>query len=105
MSIETSRSAELAQISSYSKLILDLSETALSAVHASAPRLEALATAARVLHEQAGRGEAGDVLGLLLAQGRAEEALAPLHELPAIAAGGLAELREALHLPGAPGAL
>ena len=99
MNVETSRSAELAQISSYSKLILDLSETALSAVHAAAPRLEALATAARVLHEQAGRGEAGDVLGLLLAQGRAEEALAPLHELPGIAAGGLAELREALHLP------
>lgn len=105
MTIETPHTPELAQISSYSQLILDLSEGALAALRAAAPRLEALSRAAHALHEQASAGEAGDVLSLLLAQGRAEEALAPLVDLPVLAAAGLVELREALHLADAPAPL
>lgn len=96
---ESSRSADLAQISSYSRLIQDLSDEALIVTQAAEPALEALLRAARQVRTAASRGEIGDVLGLLVAVGRAEEALAPLARLGASARDGLEELRHGLHLP------
>ena len=92
----------LAQISSYSRLVQDFTALALRALHPSQTALEALASAAREVHRQAALGEAGDVVGLLVALGRAEEALAPLLELPEAAQDSLGELREALGLTAVP---
>ena len=102
MTIPNIRTPDLAQISSYSRLIQDISDKALVVLQAAEPALEALAHAAADVHALASRGEAGDVLGLLVAVGRAEEALAPLRRLAETAQDGLDELREALHLPSAP---
>lgn len=102
MTIESLRPHDLSLISSYSRLILDLSNKSLIILHAAVPTLEALSQAAAEVHTKAADSEAGDVLGLLVAVGRAEEALAPLTRLSATAQSGLDELREALHLPVAP---
>jgi hypothetical protein len=104
MTIENIRTPDLAQISSYSRLIQDISDEALAVLQDAEPTLEALAHAAADVHALAARGETGDVLGLVLAVGRAEEALAPLRRLGECAHAGLNELREALHLPSAPSA-
>ena len=99
MTPESPRPSDLTQISSYSQLILDLSASALTALRAAEPALTALAVAARTVHTLAARGEQGDVLGLLVAVGRAEEALAPLQRWSATAADGLSELRDAVRPP------
>ena len=100
MTIENIRTPDLAQISSYSRLIQDISDEALAVLQDAEPTLEALAHAAADVHALAARGETGDVLAV----GRAEEALAPLRRLGECAHAGLNELREALHLPSAPSA-
>ena len=102
MTIENIRTPDLAQISSYSRLIQNISDEALVTLRVAEPTLEALAHAAANVHALASRGEAGDVLGLLVAVGRAEEALAPLRRLAESAQDGLDELREGLQLAGAP---
>lgn len=99
MTPESPRLSDLAQISSYSQLILNLSVSALTALRTAEPALRALASAARTVHVRAARGEPSDVLGLLVAVGRAEEALAPLQRWSATAADGLAELRDAVRPP------
>ena len=102
MTIENIRTPDIAQISSYSSLIQDISDEALIVLQSATPTLEALSQTAADVHAKAAHGEAGDVLGLLVAVGRAEEALAPLQRLSATAQSGLDELREALRLPGLP---
>lgn len=102
MSTENIRIPQLAQISSYSRLIQDMSDEALVTLRVAEPALEALAHAAADVHALASRGQAGDVLGLLVAVGRAEEALAPLRRLAESAQDGLDELRQGLQLAGAP---
>lgn len=98
MSVKTTTARDLAQISSFSAVLSGLCAKGLRALEASEEALEALASRAEEVHRQAASGEPGDVVGLLLALGRAEAALAPLLDFPAAAESNLNDLRGALGL-------
>lgn len=98
MSVKTTTARDLAQISSFSAVLGGICAKSLRALEASEGALEALASLSAEVHQQAASGEPGDVVGLLLALGRAEEALAPLLDFPAAAESNLNDLRVALGL-------